>query len=101
MIGRQYLGGTMPRFCSKVLLSTYLLCASICFAQQDTGIITGVITDPSGSPIPNAAVVLLNTGTNASMTVNTASKGLFVATPLRIGVYTISVEVSGFNKMGV
>src|SRR5215510_733015 len=98
MIGRQYLGGTMPRFCSNVLLSTYLLCASICFAQQDTGIITGVITDPNGSPIPNAAVALLNTGTNASMTVNTDSNGLFVATPLRIGMYKISVEASGFKK---
>lgn len=88
----------MPRFRSNILRSIYFLCASVCFAQQDTGIITGVISDPSGSAIPNAAVVLLNVGTNASMTVNTDSNGLFVATPLRIGSYTISVEARGFKK---
>ncbi len=68
------------------------------FAQQDTGIITGLVTDPSGSAIPKASVILVNTGTNARTKVATDEGGLFVATPLRIGAYTISIEAPGFKK---
>src|SRR6185295_18513260 len=57
-----------------------------------------VVTDQSGSAVPNATVALLNTGTNTSTTVTTDNDGLFVATPLRIGSYTIAVEARGFKK---
>ena len=76
----------------------FTLLSGACFAQQDTGIITGVVTDPSGSAIPNAAIVLVNVGTNARTKVTTDEGGLFVATPLRIGTYTISIEAPGFKR---
>lgn len=79
-------------------ISLLVLCGLGCFAQQDTGIITGVVTDPSGSAVPNATLSLLNTATNVTTTVATDNDGLFVATPLRIGTYTISVESRGFKK---
>lgn len=84
--------------CRHTVLWVTLLFTAACFAQQDTGIITGVVTDPSGSAIPNAAVVLVNAGTNARTKVTTDEGGLFVATPLRIGSYTITVEATGFKK---
>lgn len=84
----------MPRLCVAILC----LSAGISFAQQDTGVITGVVTDPTGSAVPNATVALLNTGTNTSTAITTDSNGLFVATPLRIGTYTIGVEARGFKK---
>ncbi|MBI3682753.1 MAG: TonB-dependent receptor [Acidobacteria bacterium] len=67
-------------------------------AQQDTGIITGLVTDATGSVIPSAAISLVNTGTNVRTTVATNADGLFVATPMRIGVYSITVEARGFKK---
>ena len=88
----------MPRRHSGILCTITLVSASVCFAQQDTGIITGVVTDPSGSAVPDATVALLNTGTNTSSSVTTDNDGLFVATPLRIGSYTIAVEARGFKK---
>ena len=76
-----------------------MVSAVVGFAQQDTGIITGVVTDQSGSAVPECHPgSLLNTATNTSTTVKTDNDGLFVATPLRIGTYTISVEARGFKK---
>src|SRR6266498_2979982 len=72
--------------------------ASAMYAQQDTGMITGQILDASGSAIPLATVLLVNTGTNVQTSVATNSDGLFVATPLRIGVYSITVGAKGFKK---
>ena len=83
---------------TAVLQAASMLLAVSCYAQQDTGTITGVVADPSGSAIPKAAVRFLNTGTNTATTVITDSEGLFVATPLRIGNYAISVEAPGFKK---
>ncbi len=88
----------MPRFWSAIVKTIFFVSAAVCFAQQDTGIITGLVTDQSGSAVPNATVALLNTGTNTSITVTTDNDGLFVATPLRIGSYTITVEAPGFKK---
>ena len=88
----------MPLVRSATLCTISLLSAGLCLAQQDTGIITGVVTDQSGSAVPNATVSLLNTGTNTTTTVTTDNDGLFVATPLRIGPYTISVEARGLKR---
>ena len=88
----------MPLLRSAILCTIFFASAGVCFAQQDTGIITGVVTDRSGSAVPNATVALLNTGTNTSIRVTTDNDGLFVATPLRIGSYTIAVEARGFKK---
>lgn len=75
----------------------FLFCA-VGLAQQDTGMITGQVVDSSGSAVPSATVALVNSATNVKTTVNTNSDGLFVATPMRIGVYSISVEARGFKK---
>ena len=88
----------MPLVRSAILCTISLMSAGLCLAQQDTGIITGVVTDQSGSAVPNASVSLLNTGTNTTTTVTTDNDGLFVATPLRIGPYTITIEARGFKK---
>ena len=70
----------IDRYCTVLLLLGCLL-----HAQQDTGMITGQVMDATGSAIPSARVLLVNTGTNVQTSVLTNSDGLFVAAPLRIG----------------
>jgi hypothetical protein len=82
----------------NVRCALFFLLASSMGAQQDTGMITGQILDATGSAIPSATVLLVNTGTNAQTSVSTNSDGLFVAAPLRIGAYSITVEARGFKK---
>ena len=80
------------------LIGGLLAASLVCQGQQDTGTITGQVTDATGSVIPSAVILFVNTATNVRTTVTTNNDGLFVATPMRIGVYSITVEAKGFKK---
>ncbi len=55
------------RFLSKMLLISLLLISSLAFSQADR-IISGLVTDESGGPLPGATVVV--TGTSLGITTN-------------------------------
>ena len=67
-------------------------------AQEITGNISGTVTDPSGSVIPNAAVTAVNTGTGAARATQATSAGVFFLNNLPVGNYTLTVEAAGFKK---
>ena len=74
-----------------------LILAGQTFAQSTvTGGISGRITDPQGSIVPNAAVTITNTGTNAAVTVNANEDGGYRASNLQPGTYRVESTVSGF-----
>ncbi len=86
---------------SPIHLSLALFALFVCVSSsraQDTGIITGLITDASGSPISGASLLLTNRETNVVTKVLSGADGLYVATPLNVGTYTIEVEGSGFKS---
>jgi hypothetical protein len=68
-------------------------------AAQDTATITGNVTDPSGSAVPNAQVTLLNTGTQFTRTVETSSSGQYIAASIPTGTYTVTAAARGFQKL--
>jgi hypothetical protein len=59
--------------------------------------LTGTVTDPQGAPIPGAAVVAKNVGTNIETKTNTNETGLYVIPLLNIGTYTVSASATGFK----
>ena len=63
-----------------------------------TGTIQGIVRDPSGALIPNASVTVKNAGTDSSFARQTNNNGLFVASPLPPGEYTVMVTASGFSR---
>jgi len=67
-------------------------------AQVDTGAIVGTVRDKSGAVLPGASVSLRESTTNAVTSLIADGAGNYVATPLRIGVYAVSVELLGFKK---
>lgn len=75
-----------------VLVSTPLWC------QVDVGVISGTITDASGGVVPHALVTSTNEGNGASQQTRTNNSGYYIFPELMVGVYTISAEVSGFEK---
>ncbi|MCI0625861.1 MAG: carboxypeptidase-like regulatory domain-containing protein [Acidobacteria bacterium] len=80
------------------LLLGLMLFPVLVHAQQDTGTIVGTVFDPGGAVVPGAMVRVTNTGTNISVSVTTDNSGFFNTPPLRIGIYRMEVEVSGFKK---
>jgi len=82
----------------KALLICTALLGSALFAQQDMGVITGVVTDASGAAVPGARVTVTNRDTNETRFAETAESGAYTVGPLRIGRYDVAVEKQGFKK---
>ncbi|HRH41290.1 MAG TPA: TonB-dependent receptor [Pyrinomonadaceae bacterium] len=68
------------------------------FAQEFRGTIAGTVTDPNGSVIPDATVVIKNIDTNIETTLKTNEAGAFVAPLLIPGKYSVLVTANGFKK---
>ena len=73
----------LPRF--TLCLCVYAIClftSGSLFAQSaGTSGLTGTVTDPSGSAIPNATVVATNSGNNQARTAKTGGDDRLEASP--------------------
>src|SRR5208283_3956655 len=68
-------------------------------AQVDMGSISGTIKDASGAVIPNAKVTLTNDATGISASATTGAEGQYTFSPVKIGHYTISAAMAGFQTV--
>src|SRR6266567_1401609 len=83
-----------------VLLLSVLVAFSVqsLYAQlADRAVISGIVTDSSGSAIPDAKVTIISTDTNTKIVVGTNSAGNYSTPPLILGTYTVEVEKEGFK----
>ena len=80
----------------RLLMLTGIVCAS--YAQVDTGTITGTVTDPTGAPIPNVRVLVVQTETNFESRTVTNAEGLYRVQSLQPGPYRVSFEAAGFKR---
>src|SRR5438309_298707 len=90
----------MPRssvFTLFTLAAIIALCVTVC-AQKDTGSIVGTINDPSGAVVSGAKVTVTDLDRGNTFETTSNASGEYVASPLRIGHYTVKVEHSGFKK---
>src|SRR6266567_6361823 len=67
--------------------------------QNATGTILGIITDASGAALPDAAVVVKNTGTGVSQNVSSDGEGRFRALDVGIGEYEVQASKAGFASV--
>ena len=65
---------------------------------QDTGYISGTVTDKSGSAVVGAEVVITNTAGSLTRTTTTNADGAYVVAGLPGASYNISVTAKGFQK---
>jgi hypothetical protein len=63
-----------------------------------TGDISGRLTDPTGSVVPNAVVNLKSFDTDATQTATSGGEGFYRFTLLKPGRYEVSTSVTGFAK---
>src|ERR1700686_3921917 len=79
--------------------SLMLLIAGIAAAQSGTSTISGIVNDPTGSPVPAAKIKIVNEQTGSSINLETNQAGLYRAGSLVPGVYRLEIEASGFEKV--
>lgn len=74
-----------------------ILSSAASLLAQNTGIISGRITDPSGAVVPNAQIAVVQTATNTESLSATNSDGLFRVPGLQDGPYKVTVKAAGFK----
>jgi Carboxypeptidase regulatory-like domain/TonB dependent receptor len=82
---------------SILLLAVFLVGAPPAVAQKDTGAIVGTVHDASGAVVVGAKVSVTDFERGQTFTTTTNSSGEYVASPLRIGRYTVTIEHPGFK----
>ena len=82
-----------------------LLLALVCiassapvWAQKDAGSIVGTVKDQTGATLASAKVTVTDVERGIHLETTTNDSGDYVAGPLRVGRYTVTVEHPGFKK---
>jgi len=86
------------RICVAGLLCAVLSCCVV-LGQSTFGTVLGTVKEPSGAIVFNAKVALVNTGTNATRSTITDESGNFQFTNVEVGMYLLTVEAVGFQKV--
>jgi hypothetical protein len=87
----------VPRHVVSHLL-VLILVSTIALAQKDTGSIVGTVKDPSGAVVTGAKVEVTDVERGQTFHATTSDAGEYVASPLHIGRYTVTVEKQGFKR---
>lgn len=86
----------MPNFAtSRSSLFLAVICVLLPFAawaQKDAGGIVGTVRDPSGAIVAKAKVTVADVDRGTHLETVTNDSGEYVASPLRVGHYTVTVE---------
>jgi carboxypeptidase family protein/TonB-dependent receptor-like protein len=81
------------------LLLFFLCFIGSAYAQQETSAtVTGRVTDATGAVIAGATIVVANQENGAVRRIQTNTEGIYIATPLIPGHYSLTIEHSGFKK---
>jgi hypothetical protein len=74
------------------------LASPVLAQRSDRAIISGVVTDPQGGGVPGATVTVLNEQTGVSIVLVTNAAGAYTSSPLVLGPYSVTVDLTGFKK---
>jgi hypothetical protein len=70
----------------------------LALGQKDSGGVAGVVRDPAGAVVPGVKISVKDVDRGTEVVVTTSAQGEYVASPLKIGNYSITAEKAGFKK---
>ncbi|HEV2323320.1 MAG TPA: TonB-dependent receptor [Terracidiphilus sp.] len=81
------------------LAASILIASPRATAQVDTGSIVGQVSDQTGAVITGAKVTAIEVSTGIAHTTTTGSNGEYILSPLKIGLYNLTVTRQGFRDL--
>src|SRR3984885_13269606 len=91
-------GWLHQRIALRILFAIAVLTLPVlCAYAQQTGELTGTVTDPTGSVLPAVTVSTINSATQQVRTATTNSSGSYTVPFLLPGTYTVRAEGTGFK----
>ncbi len=81
---------------ARIALFAFLLYGTGAFAQSSRAVITGIVTDPAGAVVGNAALEAENADTKVKYRAAATETGNYAFAELPPGKYVISITASGF-----
>ena len=92
----------MNCFIRKAFLTACtMFAATTCLHAAITGVISGIVSDPSGAVIPRVTVTATNQQTGVVATATTDDKGFYSFPALAVGIYTVNVRQQAFKDFSV
>ncbi len=79
------------------ICAVFLAFATLAFAQA-TARISGQVLDPSGTPVPEAAITLTNTATHTASQITSDANGNYTLMDLAPGTYSLRASKPGFES---
>ena len=84
----------------KALASIWALClAQALYSQVDQATITGTVTDQSGAAVEGARIEAVSSKVGKQRELTTNSAGAYTIPNLPVGIYTVTVEKTGFAEL--
>jgi outer membrane receptor for ferrienterochelin and colicin len=83
---------------SLLLVAPLVLCAAALSAQTTNGTISGHVEDTQGLAIPGVTVSVASPSLQGTRTVTTSTSGDYVVSLLPPGMYSVSFELTDFQK---
>jgi hypothetical protein len=91
--------GLRLTLCVRIVGALLFLLFALQFSTwaQSTGSISGAVSDPSGSMVPNASVILRNTATGVERKTQSNGDGFYAFPIVAVGQYELEVTNDGFR----
>lgn len=86
---------------SHVRFGMAFVAAAACVVAQTSTSLSGTVSDPTGSAVPNAVVIAENQSTGAKRSANSDSSGSYSLPQIAPGMYKVSASAAGFSTYTV
>jgi hypothetical protein len=89
----------MKRIHLAIAIAVFVCTMNHSAAAQAVGSVSGSVTDQTGAAVAQATVTVTDQNTNQSRTVMSDATGHYAAPQLPVGVYTVVITASGFQRL--
>ena len=72
---------------------------TVLLVQVAAAQLSGDVVDSRGEPVPGASIILTEVNTNVEIRADSESGGTYTAFPVKPGMYRVTVEASGFQRI--